>query len=254
MPAPAAAREAAPFRAEPYAPASTMAAPSEAAETMTVPADAASLAIVPRGAGVAAAATAPPGEVLICETLGDAEGLIAQFEAALAAESIVLASPHAQAGETARDKRASEDAAASKREAVRSNRQRAQQPGAAPDEVLVYVVEASDEQLTRLKARLQQLPDTLLRESMLPAPQAASAAIGGPLHADPGSGAGIPSGEVRALATPSVVNRGTAKPQPDGIELFSAPVASPQMGNVPQVPEAASRRAVIILRAPRAAP
>ena len=277
MPEPAAARESAampadpvagtapanPASAVPFAPGSRLAAQPDRAEVQQAPADMRSLAITNQSAEVTPQALVP-SEVLICETQGNADKLIAQFEAALTAEAIALdAPPQADADDNPAAKRQSDQPTADGRETDRGNR-RAQLTGPAQEEVRVYIVEASDEQLTRLKTRLQQLPDTSLQENLIPqaTPQPPAAPLIGHAKAGASEAGGIAaqSSEMRAspaMAAPAV-NRNAAELEVNRAESQQAAAAGqpaePVGDKAQQAVGSASRRAVFILRAPRETP
>lgn len=253
-----------PAMATPVAPGGRLVAPPELPEAQKTPADLRSLAITNPAAETTPLALVP-SEVLICETQGNADKLIAQFEAALTAEAIALeATPLAEVDDQPAAKRQSDQPAAEDREADRRNR-REQRFGPAQEEVRVYIVEASDEQLTRLKSRLQQLPDTSLQESLVPqaTPQSAVAPFTGVAKAGTSDAGGVAAQNIESrlaapTAAPTVVNRNAAQPEANSAQLHQAAAAGqpaePVGDKAQQATGPASRRAVFILRAPRETP
>lgn len=260
----------------PHAP---MAPPNQTdhAEALATPASAASSPVTNQAAASQAAggvttASAAPSDVLICETPGDAQKLITQFEAALTAESIMLtAPPEGQMDDNALAKRQSGQSAAEEREGLSQNNQRSLALGPAPEEVRVYVVEASDEQLARLLTRLQQLPDTSLRQSQLSATVTASpsATFAAPLQVAAGDTDGTSAATADTPAAAGALpgsppaSHNFARPAINGVDVDQTVSAEQTEGlrsvndaraKDAQAPGPTSRRAVFILRAPREAP
>lgn len=213
--------------------------------------------------GVASEAQPGADDIVICETAGDAQTLIAQFESALAAESIHLAIPQAaRATDADRKQHKTPQANAGNLAIPPQNLQRSLATGPAHEEVRVYVVEASSEQLARLKARLERLPRAVVRQGSVQAaesgeqaalvqapPPASSQRTSSPEPAPTSNPAQQPTPKLELKATPPADDASSAQGAsrelgPAREQHISEATPTSQAGHAP-------RRAVFILRAPR---